>query len=480
MKTKIANYIRSGHPGIAIASHEEARVEAELKTIAAELGRPLHAWSATRGLVDTADGSGGSAVEPLEALAALDALPEDALVLFADLHLFLQDGNPILLRALKDALVASKAAGRCLVLLGCRLPLPPELEREFAVVDFGLPDKDALGVVLDNLSRSAGLEPPTGDPRERVLDSATGMTCAEAENAFALAVVETRAVDPAVVAREKAQTVKRNGVLEVVPVKETLDDIGGLDVLKNWLVQRRDAFGRRAADYGLPPPRGLLIVGVPGTGKSLAAKATASVFGRPLLKLDAGRLFGSFISWMQDKTAPVFVVATANDIAQLPPELLRKGRWDDLFFVDLPGDAERRKIWEIQIRKRGRDPASFDLRELVEMSAGCTGAEIEQAFVDALYAAFANGREPDTGHVCRAAAESVPLSKLMAEQIEALRKWARGRCRMATGVAAALALAALAGCGRSESRDAGKETTWKGVTTGYQVVDTDARKGGRR
>ena len=144
------------------------------------------------------------------------------------------------------------------------------------------------------------------------------------------------------------------------------------------------------------------------------------------------------------------------------------------------GDAERRRIWEIQIRKRGRDPASFDLRELVEMSAGCTGAEIEQAFVDALYAAFANGREPDTGHVCRAAAESVPLSKLMAEQIEALRKWARGRCRMATGVAAALALAVLAGCGRSESRDAGKETTWKGVTTGYQVVDTDARKGGRR
>ena len=231
MTSRIANYIRSGHPGIAIASHEEARVEAELKTIAAELGRPLHAWSATRGLVDTADGSGGSAVEPLEALAALDALPEDAL---------------------------------------------------------------------------------------------------------------------------------------------------------------------------------------------------------------------------------------------------------QLFFVDLPGDAERRKIWEIQIRKRGRDPASFDLRELVEMSAGCTGAEIEQAFVDALYAAFANGREPDTGHVCRAAAESVPLSKLMAEQIEALRKWARGRCRMATGVAAALALAALAGCGRSESRDAGKETTWKGVTTGYQVVDTDARKGGRR
>ena len=250
------------------------------------------------------------------------------------------------------------------------------------------------------------------------------------------------------------------GVLEVVAVKETLDDIGGLDVLKDWLVQRRDAFGRRASDYGLPPPRGLLIVGVPGTGKSLAAKATASVFGRPLLKLDAGRLFGglvgqseanlrtaiqtaeaiapcvlfidelekgfagsrgsgasdggtasrvfgSFISWMQDKTAPVFVVATANDIAQLPPELLRKGRWDDLFFVDLPGDAERRKIWEIQIRKRGRDPASFDLRELVEMSAGCTGAEIEQAFVDALYAAFANGREPDTGHVCRAAAESI-------------------------------------------------------------------------
>jgi len=273
--------------------------------------------------------------------------------------------------------------------------------------------------------------------------------------------------------------------VEVVPVGGSLDDVGGLETLKGWLLKRRDAFGQRAREYGLPSPKGLLIAGIPGTGKSLTAKATASVFGRPLLKLDAGRLygglvgqsegnlraviqtaeavapcvlwideiekgfagsqssgqtdggtsarvFGSFVSWMQEKTAPVFVVATANDVARLPPELLRKGRWDELFFVDLPNPEERRAVWEIQFRKFGRDPRGFDLRALTEMSEGYTGAEIGQAVADALYAAFAEGREPDTALVCRVTADAVPLSKLMAEQIAGLRKWALGRCRSAT------------------------------------------------
>jgi hypothetical protein len=219
MRTKLTNYIKSGHPGIYVVSCEEARVEAELKAVAEKLKRPLYAWSATRGLVNTADGAGGGTNDPLEAVEALAGLPDDALVLLSDFHAFLQDPNPVLVRALKDALVAGKAKGRVLVILGCRQVLPPELEREFVLLDFGLPGKEQLGVVLDAICGSAKLKKPEGDERDQVLDAATGLTCGEAENAYALAVVESKKVDPGVVAREKASTVKKTGLLEVVAVR---------------------------------------------------------------------------------------------------------------------------------------------------------------------------------------------------------------------------------------------------------------------
>jgi SpoVK/Ycf46/Vps4 family AAA+-type ATPase len=352
-------------------------------------------------------------------------------------------------------------------------------------LDFNLPGKDELGKVLDGICESAKIKKLAGDDRDGILDAATGMTCGEAENAYALAIIESKKVNSGIVAREKAATVKKNGILEIVTVKESLDSIGGLDVLKDWLVKRRDAFTRKAVEYGLPMPKGLLIVGVPGTGKSLTAKATASVFGRPLLKLDAGKLygslvgqsesnirnviqtaeaiapcvlwidelekgfsgskssgstdggtssrvFGSFISWMQEKTSPVFVVATANDVTQLPPELLRKGRWDDLMFVDLPNQVEREAIWNIQIEKHGRDCSRYDTLALAKASDGFTGAEIEQAYIDSLYSAFSEAREPGMLDIAKALNDTVPLSKLMNEQIGTLRKWAVGRCRMAT------------------------------------------------
>jgi SpoVK/Ycf46/Vps4 family AAA+-type ATPase len=307
----------------------------------------------------------------------------------------------------------------------------------------------------------------------------------EAENAFALSFVQTGTIEPSVVAREKAQAVKKNGLLEIIEAKETLESIGGLDVLKSWLLKRRDAFGQRAKDYGLPTPKGLLVIGIPGTGKSLTAKATASVFGVPLLKLDAGRLFagivgqsesnlrsviqtaeaiapcclwidemekgfsgskssgstdggtsarvfGSFISWMQEKTSPVFVVATANDVSQLPPEMLRKGRFDEIMFVDLPNQEERESIWEIQIQKYGRDAKEFDLTTLAKATDGLTGSEIEQVFVEALFCGFDAEKEPTDFSIAQVLTEFVPLSKLMAEQISQLRTWAKGRAKQAT------------------------------------------------
>ncbi|MFN7137883.1 MAG: AAA family ATPase, partial [Limisphaerales bacterium] len=261
--------------------------------------------------------------------------------------------------------------------------------------------------------------------------------------------------------------------------------IGGLDVLKDWLLKRRRAFTRKAVEYGLPTPKGLMIVGIPGTGKSLTAKATAKVFGVPLLKLDAGRIFaglvgqselnlrsviqtaeaiapcvlwvdeiekgfsgsrnsgstdggtsarvfGSFISWMQEKSSPVFIVATANDVSQLPPEMLRKGRFDEIMFVDLPNEEERKVIWSIVISKFNRDPKDFDLVQLSRITEGFTGSEIESLFYDAMFAAFEQNREPTELHIAEVLNGFVPLSKTMAEQIEGLRKWSQGRCRLAT------------------------------------------------
>jgi len=489
MRTQISNYLRAGYPGLYLVSCEETRIEAEMKVITTALGHQLYAWSVTEGLVNTADGHTRDAQDPIGLLTAVDELPENSVVLLKDFHQFVEDSNPVLVRKVKESLRVGKTKGKALVIVGCRIALPPELEREFVVVPFNLPDKDQLGVVLDNIATSAKLSKPQNEKREPLLDAACGLTSIEAENAFALSAVESGRLAWSVVAREKAKEVKKSGLLEVYPAAASLDDIGGLECLKAWLLQRRDAFGQEAKAYGLPSPKGLLIIGIPGTGKSLTAKATASVFHRPLLKLDAGRLFaglvgqsesnlrsviatveaiapcvlwldemekgfsgskssgssdggtaarvfGTFLSWLQDRTAPVFVVATANDVTQLPPEMLRKGRFDELFFVDLPNQAEREAIWHIQIAKFNRDPKQFDTVQLARATEGLTGSEIEQLFIDSLHEAFSRRTEPTDLSLAMLLNDLVPLSKLMSEQIDGLRKWSKGRARRATPVEA--------------------------------------------
>ena len=487
MKSKIINYIRAGYPGLYLVSAEEQRVVLEMTRIAQELKYNLVFWSVVDGLVDTQKGTNNSANDPLEALIAIRDLKEKTLILLRDFHLFLTDPNPILIRQLKDVLQMAKTKSKTLIILGCRMALPPELERELTVIEFALPGKEELGAVLGGIMESANIKTLDTETREKVIDAASGLTTIEAENAFALSVVQNKHVDPVIVAKEKAQAVKKNGLLELIETKETLDSIGGLDVLKEWLLKRRHAFSARAIEYGLPTPKGLLILGIAGTGKSLTAKATAKVFGVPLLKLDAGRIFaglvgqsesnlraviqtaeaiapcclwidevekgfsgtkssnatdggtssrvfGSFISWMQEKSTPVFVVATANDVSQLPPELLRKGRFDELFFVDLPNQAEREAIWEIQIGKHRRIPSEFDVVQLAKATEGLTGSEIENVFIEALYLAFDVKKEPTDLDIAHVLTEFVPLSKLMAEQIGGLRTWAKGRARLATSL----------------------------------------------
>ncbi|MCF7734309.1 MAG: AAA family ATPase [Akkermansiaceae bacterium] len=489
----LSTYLRAGYPGLALISSEEARAEAEIAAACASLKRNLHAWSSTEGLVDTKEGRVTACPDPLEALQLLDGMfasdnPRHV-VLLRDLQLHLDQSDPMLVRRIRDILRIAKANGHALILLGCRLKLPPELEHEITHVDFSLPGPERLGVVLDGILKSAGLKTVNAALREAALQSALGLTTTEAENAFALSVVETKGIDHRIVAREKARTLKRNGLVEVVEATTSLDDIGGLGLLKDWLVRRGGAFSACAKASGLPAPKGLLIVGIPGTGKSLTAKATAGAFGLPLLRLDMGRVFGgivgqseanlrsviqtaeaiapcvlwideiekgfsgskssgstdggtssrvfgSFLSWMQEKEKPVFVVATANDVSKLPPEFLRKGRFDEMFFVDLPDALERAQIWDIVIARHGRKPTDFDTVVLARACEQFTGAEIEAVFIDALHEAYADGREPRPKDILEAMTHTVPLAQLMDGQIAALRHWAKGRAREAASHAA--------------------------------------------
>jgi len=314
------------------------------------------------------------------------------------------------------------------------------------------------------------------------------LTLNEAENVFAKTLIKRGGLGAEhldVIISEKEQIVRKSGLLEYYHSTERFDDVGGLDLLKDWLRKRQMAFTERAREYGLPTPKGVLLIGVQGCGKSLTAKAVASLWKVPLLRLDMSRIFSSlvgaseenlrnalrvaesvspcilwvdeleksfagaqssalsdagttarvlgyFLTWLQEKTAPCFVIATANSIEQLPPELLRKGRLDEIFFVDLPSKRERMEIFAIHLRKRKRDPSLFDLEALAEASQGFSGAEIEQAVISALYDAFSEGRDITTDDILKAIRETVPLSVTMKEQIDALREWASGRARRAS------------------------------------------------
>lgn len=484
----LTTYLLAGYPGLAVISSEEARAEAEIAAACTSLKRHLLAWSSTEGLVDVKEGRITPCPDPLDALQLLDGMFANNsprhVVLLRDLQLHLDQSDPMLVRRIKDILRVAKGNGHTLVLLGCRLKLPPELEHEITHVDFNLPGSAQLGTVLDGIVKSAKLKNVHDVVRESALQSALGLTTTEAENAFALSVVETKGIDHKIIAREKARTLRKNGLVEVVEATTSLEDIGGLGLLKDWLQRRAGAFSESAKAYGLPAPKGLLIVGIPGTGKSLTAKATAGAFGLPLLRLDMGRVFGgivgqseanlrsviqtaeaiapcvlwideiekgfsgsqssgstdggtssrvfgSFLSWMQEKDKPVFVVATANDVSKLPPEFLRKGRFDELFFVDLPDALERAQIWDIVIKRHGRRPTDYDTVVLARACEQFTGAEIEAVFIDAMHDAYAEGKEPGPKEILEAMTNTVPLAQLMDGQISALRHWAKGRAREA-------------------------------------------------
>ena len=491
--------IRSRYPLIHVASSEEMRVEAIVGDLAARRGKKAWSWSCSTGLVPlgtSVQSRKAQRAATRDASTALDevlAHVEPALYLFKDLHPFLNRSHPEVVRRLKDIALHLKHSRKTLILVGPVLEIPPELEKEVTVLPCPLPGREELGGLLDRITEEVRdvqeirveLDPAG---RERLLQAALGLTLGEAENVFAKILVQDGRLtgeDVNAVFAEKQQLVRKSGLLEYNAHGENFGHVCGLAWLKAWLAKRANAFTPEARDFGLPAPRGVLLLGVQGCGKSLCAKAVSAQWQLPLLRFDMGRMFSSlvgsseenmrraiavaesvapavlwvdeidkafagagsggssdwgttarvfctFLTWLSEKHAPVFVVATANDISHLPPELLRKGRLDEIFFVDLPDDGERREILAVHVARRGREPGWFDLPALAAAAVDFSGAELEEAVNSGLYEAFSTGVDLTTDHVLAAIQETVPLARTMDEQVRRLRHWAEGRARRAS------------------------------------------------
>ncbi len=492
--------IRARYPVIYIVSWEEARVEQHLQRIATRRGKQLYTWSVTTGMRRI--GAGGSPPsprglsDPIEAMSTVLEHKEPAIYLFHDFHAFLRSsaqGNLASIRKLREVARALSDSYKTLVICAPSLELAPELEKDVTVYDYPLPGPEEIDGLLrricDEVADHSGVTMAIdAKGRESLVRAASGLTLQEAENVFAKTLVNDGSLtadDVSTVFAEKQQIVRKSGLLEYYDSNADLGSVGGMDELKDWLTRRSLALTEKARAFGLPEPKGVLLIGVQGCGKSLCAKAVAREWKMPLLRFDMGRMFSSligsseenmrraiavaegvspavlwvdeidkafagsqssggtdggttarvmstFLTWLSEKQRPVFVLATANDISQLPPELLRKGRLDEIFFVDLPTPAERREIFKIHVTNRKRDPSKFDLDVMASAADGFSGAEIEQAIVSALYDAFYAGRDLVTGDVLRSVRETVPLSRTMSERISSLRSWAEGRARFAS------------------------------------------------
>ncbi len=486
---ELEDLIKARYPLLYLVSSEESRVERQIKELARNREMRLEVWSVTEGFKTLFGGQAKRDIyDPLKALEHVAQGEGRGLYILRDFHPFLKE--PKVVRKLRDLADLLRQAQKHLLILSPVQTIPPELEKTLSVLDWDLPERNEI----EGIAKKLFLQIPEvsrqkiqAEPgyMERVVEAALGLTEVEAENVFAKSVVRTKTFDISTIIGEKKQIIRKSGILEYYEAVEDIEDVGGLEILKDWLGKRQLAFTQRARDFGLPLPKGILLIGIPGTGKSLTAKCVGSMWQMPLLRLDVGkifgglvgsseenirkviktaeaiapailwldelekgfsgtgssnmsdggttsRVFGTFITWLQEKSSPVFVIATANNVQQLPPELLRKGRFDEIFFCDLPQREERRQIFGIHLAKKKRDAANFDLDRLADASTDFSGAEIETAVIAALYDAFDAGSEIDTDRIMQSVSEIVPLSVTMREVIEGMREWARTRARSAS------------------------------------------------
>jgi SpoVK/Ycf46/Vps4 family AAA+-type ATPase len=454
----------AGVPIVCVVTHEERRASALVGE--AYRGVRILEWTATRGWTDDA-----TAREPLAGIerAARDGEAGVARIML-DLHPWLTD--PRIVRALRDLAAAKRDVP--LVLVMHAADLPADLDRDVRVIPLPLPDAEALGALFDADAKDGA------GSRDAFVRAALGLTLDEAKRAFRVArAVPDEEDGLSRVIAEKRGALRRNACLELIDAGLTLDDVGGLEVLKAWLRSRVLAFDAGARAFGLAEPRGMLVCGIQGCGKSLVSKATARVLSLPLVRLDFAevfaatspehaiheatraveavapvvlwvdeiekglgadgadarhtRVFGAFLTWLQERRAPVFVAATANDVERLPPELARRGRFDEVFFVDLPSPTERAQILAVHLRRRGRNAAAYRVAELVRELEHWSGAEIEQMVDSGLFRAYAEKQSDLTeAHLRAASRELIPLATLYEEKIQALRQWGQTRARRAS------------------------------------------------
>ncbi len=477
--------VRANHPLLLIETVEEDRVQTVLGYLADRVGLPLFVWDANRGLEMRGPDAGRPAntQDPEGCLAFIERANLEAI--------FYLPGFPPL--ESPGAIARMKSIYRLyfehrgqLVLAAPAVDLPPDLEPLFSAISLPAPSPETYHRFVSDLLREVAKRRPievdlSSEDVAELLSALHGLTFFEVRKIITKAVIEDGRLDRAdleTVLATKRRIIERSGLLEYFPHDHRMKDIAGLANLKEWLRRRRMAFSEpeRARDFGLTPPKGLLLLGVQGCGKSLCAKAVAAEWRLPLIRLDPGnlfqkyfgesernlrraikmaedmapcvlwvdeiekglgqgdndggtsqRVFGTFLAWLQEKQESVFVIATANDISHLPPELMRKGRFDEIFFVDLPSAETRARIFEVHLRRRNRDPEDFDVKALGEAAEGFSGAEIEQAVLAALYGAFAEDRDIDTESVLGEIHATRPLSVTMAEKLQALRNWCHDR-----------------------------------------------------
>lgn len=480
------------HPLVSISTYEEQEALGVVRDVAIEMNRPLWVWSISMGVYEgllAETPAIAQTEEPVAAIKCLATRDRYPLVVLLDLNGHLR--NEKTLRALRHFIDSCYKTGAQIVMIDHDRDLPPVIRSHSVIFELTLPSESELEqLVRSTLRQENEAKPVTVDISRKglqaIIRNLRGLSLRQAQQVVRELVADDRRFDDADVnhvVAAKRRALFTSGLLEFVETPAELDEVGGLKRLKDWLKCRQGALTKEAADYGLPAPRGVLLLGVQGAGKSLCAKAIATAWKRPLLRMDVGalydryvgesekrlrdafmqagqmaplvlwideiekafasaasrstdgglsqRMFGALLTWMQEHSEPVFLVATANDIEALPPELLRKGRFDEIFFVDLPCDATRREIFKIHLKRRKRDPKSFDLAGLVEASKGFSGAEIEQVVVAAMHEAFGASREFDTELLIKTMRSSPPLSVTMAERVAALRAWADGRCMRA-------------------------------------------------
>lgn len=504
---QLSRLFRARFPYIYITTWEEERAINLIKKISKSeklirVAREVYVWTQTNGFVVDGQKIDGTQ-SPDKAIDFIRDCNKNSVFVMCDFHVFFGvKGRQVdynVVRRLRDNLsdLKTRKFRKNVIFLASELLIPETMQKEITILDMPLPTLSEIKAKFDKMITqntqidTSGLDE---EGKEKLCKAAMGLTLQEAENAFALAMVNDGKVDVSdldIILSEKMQVIKKTGILEFINTDIKISDVGGLENLKSWLNKRNNSWSESAKKYCLPAPKGVLITGVPGCGKSLTAKAMSAAWQLPLLKLDFGkifsgivgsseenmrkaiktaeavapsilwvdeiekslsglnsngdsgtssRIFGTFLTWMQEKTAPVFVIATANNINSLPAELLRKGRFDEIFFVDLPTQREREEIFKLHLSKRLKDKdvaskieINSDLyKQLAQMTEGFVGAEIEQVVISALYEAFFNKRPLEFSDLANTIKNVVPLSVTQKEQILAIRQWANIRAVAAT------------------------------------------------